>query len=160
MTPVFLIGIGLILLGSVVAFGALFFQWGHTCPPRGVGVSCSSWGISDRSLLVPLPPSNPYSLPQYLPFVLFSPVLGVIIVALLLVTRGRRWDPVARAVLVFGGISVFCGFIGTLVTAYGIGFTDSAVIRVLDEGAIASLLAYAVALVGVICAFIGTPPRK
>ena len=60
------------------------------------------------------------------------------------------------------GISVFCGFMGTLITAYGLGFTDSAAVRVrvLDEGAIASLLAYAVMLVGVICAFVGTPPRK
>jgi drug/metabolite transporter (DMT)-like permease len=80
---------------------------------------------------------------------------------LLLAMRSRRWDPLAHAALAFGGISVFCGFIGKLVTAYGIDVTDSAVVpvRVLDEGAIASLLAYAVVLAGVICAFAGTPPR-
>ena len=113
------------------------------------GIACSSLGTGDTSPLVPLSLSNPHALPQYLPLVLFSPVLGVIIVALLLATRGRRWDPLARAALVFGGISVLCGFMGTLVTAYGLGFTDSAVVRVrvLDEGAIASLLAYAVVLV-------------
>jgi hypothetical protein len=32
MTAVFLIGGGLILLGSAVAFGALFLQWGHLLP--------------------------------------------------------------------------------------------------------------------------------
>ncbi len=161
-TPVFLVGIGLILLGSAIAFAALFFQWGHDCPDPATGIACSSLGTSDTSPLVPLPLSNPYALPQYLPFVLFSPVLGVIIVALLLATRSRRWDPLARTALAFGGISVFCGFIGTLVTAYGLGFTDSAVVRVrvLDEGAIVSVLSYAVVLVGVICAFVGTPPRK
>ncbi len=164
MTPVFLVGIGLVLLGSAIAFAALFFQWGHDCwiPDPTTSSACSSLGTSDTSQLVPLPPSNPHSLPQYLPFVLFSPVLGVVAVALLLLTRGRRWDLLARAALAFGGITVFCGFMGTLVTAYGLGFTDSAVVpvRVLDEGAVASLLAYAVVLVGVICAFAGTPPRK
>jgi len=78
----------------------------------------------------------------------------------LLTTRRRRWNPVARAALALGVITGFCGFTGTLATAYGLGFTDAVVIRLLDEGAIASLLAYAVVLVGVICAFAGTPPRK
>ena len=85
------VGVGLVVLGSAVAFGSLFLQWSHDCPTLPSTISCdpSHWGPPDSGPLVPLPPGNPYALPPaWLPFVLPFPLLGLV-VALLLLAAGH-----------------------------------------------------------------------
>jgi hypothetical protein len=144
------VGVGLVVLGSAVAFGSLFLQWSHDCPMLPSTISCdpSHWGPPDSGPLVPLPPGNPYALPPaWLPFVLPFPVLGLA-VALLLLLRGTVWRRVAVAV---GVLVSICGLCSTVDIAKVTLMNDGAPLyRVLDGGGFLSLLGYGTLLLGVL----------
>ncbi|GEM_PF-2225828 len=153
----FLSGIGLMLLGSGVAFAALYFQWKHYCPTPDMHISCADLGPADTQPFVPMPPNNPFALPQLLPVLLSLPVLGTVSgLLLILVARGRL--RFLLPVLLLSGIVGICGFFGTQFLLISPS-NDGAFAPQTDIGGYLSLLGYAAIIFGAIITAIAASRR-
>ena len=143
LAPSRLLGIGLALVGSGIAFGALFLPWDYLCP---IIVSvCADSGPQDHTTLVPISTLYTHGLwPFLLPLPL--PFLGLICaLRLVFVPAPRR-----RAVVVLGIVVGLCGVCSTLSMPVLDGLSWMFVPGTLhwDWGIAVSLLGYGALLVG------------
>jgi len=154
-----MLGIGLALVGSGIAWYALFLPWDYRCYPFDPTMPvCVDPGRQDVSTLTPLGPHAPQVFPQLLVLLPVGLVVGLVFALLLAFVPSTR-RRIAGVFLSVVGVCGVCGALGVLWLT-DISWSDQPVTHQWDWGVAVYGLGYIVLLAGIAVLFrLGASPQ-